>query len=105
MSNHLHALVHGTRPDANFRAFVHSWKQQTGFQWKQRTGERFWQDGYYERVLRDEEADLWVVSYIAENPLRAGLCQTPDAYPLFGSSKYSVAEILAALNELEPWKP
>jgi hypothetical protein len=65
MRNHLHALVHGTRPDATFR----------------------------------------VVSYIADNPVRAGLCATADAYPLFGSSKYSVAEILTALKELEPWKP
>ena len=104
MSNHLHALVHGTRVDAHFREFVRLWKQQTGFEWKQQTGEPLWQEGYYERVLRDAETDLWVISYIAANPVRAGLCATPDAYPLFGSSKYSVAEILT-LTELMPWQP
>jgi hypothetical protein len=56
-------------------------------------------------VLRDEDADLWVVSYIASNPVREGLAESPEQYPLFGSSAYSMEEILKALKELEPWQP
>jgi REP element-mobilizing transposase RayT len=104
MPDHLHALVHATSVDADFAQFVRVWKQKTSFEWKRRTGAVLWQEGYYERVLRDEEGDLWVISYIASNPVHAGLCESPEQYPLFGSSQYSIAEILEALKELEPWK-
>jgi putative transposase len=104
MPDHLHALVHAAAVDADFTRFVRVWKQRTSFEWKRRTGFVLWQEGYYDRVLRDEEADLWVISYIASNPVNAGLCESPEQYPLFGSSKYSIAEILKAVEEREPWR-
>lgn len=105
MPDHLHALVEGTTVTADFRKFVRRWKQCSAYEWKQRTGERLWQEGYYDRVLREEDADLWVISYIAENPVRAGLVESPEQYPLFGSSRYPMSEIRTALQELKPWQP
>jgi hypothetical protein len=52
----------------------------------------------------ETKTDLWVISYIASNPVAAGLVDSPEKYPLFGSSKYCTAEILEALQEIEPWK-
>ena len=98
MPDHLHALVKGTAPNADFKDFVGIWKQRTAYEWKQRTGERLWQEGYFDRVLRDEDADLWVVRYIASNPVRQGLAESPEQYPLFGSSVYSMEEFLKALK-------
>ncbi|HYN10753.1 MAG TPA: hypothetical protein VES67_25440 [Vicinamibacterales bacterium] len=39
------------------------------------------QDGYFERVLRHDEATPQVIAYILENPVRAGLVQDPAEYP------------------------
>ena len=36
-------------------------------------GIRLWQDGYFERVLRDDEQLEVAAQYIFENPVRAGL--------------------------------
>jgi REP element-mobilizing transposase RayT len=58
MPDHFHALVNATRVDADFRHFIRIWKQKTSFEWKKRTGHRLWQEGYYERVLRDEDGPL-----------------------------------------------
>jgi hypothetical protein len=52
--------------------------------------------GYFDRVLRREEATLAVVRYVLLNPVRAGLCVEPSEYPLLGSSQYAVSELAAA---------
>ena len=105
MPDHLHALVKGKAVDANFRSLIRSWKQRTAYEWKQRTGERLWQEGYFDRVLRDEEGDLWVIHYIASNPVEARLVEAPEDYPLFGSTEYSWSDIRIAFKELAPWMP
>ncbi len=70
MPDHFHALVRGLVPDADFRAFMKAWKQKSGYQWKQRHGERLWQAGYHEHVLRTNESPAVFVRYIVENPTR-----------------------------------
>jgi hypothetical protein len=74
-------------------------KQRTGFEWKQRTGQTLWQEGYYDRVLRDEECSLDVISYIADNPVAAGLAPSMAEYPLFGSTEHSIEDLAAMLEE------
>ncbi len=39
----------------------------------QRTGGRLWQQGFFERTLRNDEAIEVVARYIEGNPVRAGL--------------------------------
>jgi len=46
----------------------------------QRSG-KFWQAGFHDRALRQEEDLLQVSRYVIANPLRAGLCQTVGEYP------------------------
>ena len=41
--------------------------------------------GYYEHVLRDDEATLAVAQYILENPTRKGLVECFTDYPYLGS--------------------
>ena len=64
-------------------------------------GERFWQDGYFDRHLRREEVTLDIVSYIVCNPVRAGLCVSVEDYPWSGSSVYPLREILQDVR----WRP
>ena len=60
-----------------------------------------WQEGYFDRALRDQEATLDVVSYIVLNPVRAGLCARAADYPYLGSSRYNMAELMTATE----WRP
>ena len=93
MTNHLHALLRGCEARSDFRQFVVRFKQRTGFDWKQRTGQTLWQEGYFDRVLREEETDLSVIAYIAANPVSAGLAASCAEYPFLGSSEYSAREL------------
>lgn len=40
-----------------------------------------WQKGFYDHVIRDDRDFRNHVEYIRFNPVRAGLCQTPEEYP------------------------
>ena len=81
MVDHLHLLVEGLTDDSDFSRFMSLMRQRSGFAFKQQFGERLWQKGYYDRVLRNEEDATDVIDYIAANPVAAGLVSTPDEYP------------------------
>ncbi|MFA5909773.1 MAG: transposase [Vicinamibacterales bacterium] len=102
MPDHVHYLVSGTRADASLPDFVSMWKQRTGFAWHKRTGKRLWQKGYYEHMLRSDEAHLPIARYILENPVRAGLVRDIRDYPWLGSDRFSIDEIMAAFEALGP---
>jgi REP element-mobilizing transposase RayT len=46
-----------------------------------RTG-RFWQHGFYERMIRDDEELYNQLRYLHENPVRASFVKTPEDWPL-----------------------
>ena len=97
MPDHLHALTIGESDDFNARRHTDIFRRQSSYFFRQTGHGRLWQDGYYDRVLREEEATPQVVRYILENPIRAGLCCEPAEYPFSGSSKYSLEELLQGL--------
>jgi putative transposase len=98
MPDHLHALVTGVRPDSDFRRFVAMFKQRSAFDHIGRRSGRLWQEGFYERVLREDEALEGVAAHIIGNPLRAGLCDVFGDYPHLGSNRYTVEELRAAVQ-------
>jgi putative transposase len=98
MPDHLHLLVEGTSPEACLPDFVKLAKQQSAFVVKCLTGRALWQTGYFERVLRDEEESWAVAAYIIDNPVRAGLIQSPLAYPFSGSDRYGMDALLKYLQ-------
>jgi REP element-mobilizing transposase RayT len=102
MPDHAHVVVEAESDDSNLELLVHGWKTRTGFSWKRHSHQPLWQRGYHERVLREGEPMLGVARYTILNPVRAGLVVSVDEYPYVGSSRYTVAEILAAASE---WKP
>jgi putative transposase len=89
MPDHLHLLLVGESEDADLRVCVKRFKQLTGFAYKKEHQQRLWQHGYYERVLRDDEATLAVVRYILENPIRAGLARRLGEYAFAGCDVFS----------------
>jgi putative transposase len=97
MPDHVHLLVHGRRHTSDFRRFVKRIKQSTGQSYSHSAKRPLWQEGYYDRVLRPEEAEAMVARYIIENPVRAGLVTRPCDYPYVGSDEWSLDEIINAV--------
>jgi putative transposase len=107
MPDHIHLLAAGQLDDSLLKPYMHRFKQETGYEWKHRRHHRtrLWQEGYYDRILRDNDPTEGVVRYILENPVRAGLVDDARAYPLIGAMKYNVDELLeSAMLWRPPWK-
>ena len=106
MPDHVHALVAGMQPDSDFQLLAKTYKQVTGHWWKQ-TGQNrlLWQEGFHDRVLREDDHTEDVVRYILLNPVRAGLVTDPRDYPYLGAAKYDVATLLESVCVWEPpWR-
>src|SRR5436190_15961649 len=94
MPDHVHLLVAGDRADADLKRFTKSAKQYSGFYFRRTTGQTLWQRYGFERVLRNEEATAAVARYTIANPVRAGIVQSPSAYPFWGSFLYTREALL-----------
>ncbi len=77
MPNHVHVLV---EPKVKLSKIVQSWKSFTG-RWAMKhnaelglSASRFWMHDYWDRYIRDEQHLLFVIDYIHNNPVKAGLC-------------------------------
>jgi len=102
MPDHLHLLVEGQSEQANARKFAEVFRQVSGFYFRAHREARLWQEGYYDHILRDEDATIAVARYIVLNPVRAGLCADASTYPLTGSTRYELAQLLTAAEWYPP---
>ena len=98
MPDHAHILAVGESLTADLEAFIAKLKQKTGFEFKKTRQESLWQDGYYDRILRDEEETIVVARYILANPVRAGLVGDFRDYPFSGSIRYTMDELADAMQ-------
>jgi putative transposase len=72
MPDHLHLLV--APHNGNLVDLINRWKRFTGGRiQKERLKGPFWQRGFYDHALRNEEDIQTVAEYIVHNPVRAGL--------------------------------
>ena len=94
LPDHVHLLVEGVHDNSDLRRFAKLAKQRAGASHAISTGERLWQEGYYDHVLRDEEDTRGVARYVLENPVRAGLVLSPSEYPYLGSDVRPLEQIL-----------
>ena len=46
-----------------------------------RTGQAFWQEESYDRLVRDETEFRRITRYIEMNPVNAGLAVSPEEFP------------------------
>jgi putative transposase len=89
MPDHLHLLEEGATPTADMRRLVSLIRQRSAFVFRTRFHvPRLWQHGYFERVLRNDEATQAVIRYLFDNPVRAGIVERYQDYPYLGG-KYS----------------
>jgi len=101
MPDHLHYLAEGLTEAADLRNFTRGFRQRSGYQYRQQHRSRLWQEGYFDRHLREEDATYDVVSYIVANPIRAGLSRSLAEYPHVGATRYGLEE----LTDYVRWKP
>lgn len=85
MPNHVHTLF---TPACEFKMseIVHSWKSFSAHECNKLLGRRgrFWAREPYDRYIRNQRHFRNAIVYIEANPVRAGLCEKPEAW--LGSS-------------------
>jgi len=81
MPNHVHLLL---TAQVSVARLLNSLKSATAKRANlilQRTGQPFWQDESYDRLVRDRDEFQRIQPYIENNPVAAGLTGTPEQYP------------------------
>ena len=86
MPDHLHLLSVGRSPVAHLLSFAKLARQRSAMTFARRIGKRLWQQGFFERTLRNDETVEVVARYIEGNPVRAGLVTSVDEWPFTGGS-------------------
>jgi REP element-mobilizing transposase RayT len=97
MPDHAHLLVEGLNDSSDLQHFVKMAKQRSGGDYRRRSNKRLWQEGYFDRVLRDEEDARDFARYIINNPVRAALVTSPLDYAHLGSTLWTVEELVESL--------
>ena len=81
MPNHVHLLV---TPIEDVSKMMQSLKRFTARQANEilgQTGQPFWQEESYDRLVRNETEFQRIARYIETNPVRAGLASTIEEFP------------------------
>jgi putative transposase len=84
MPDHVHILMKLRSSLHHLSRIVATWKHES-MKSIMSTGEKFrWKYGYYDRVLRGDEAEFDVARYVTQNPVRAGIVREADEYQFAG---------------------
>lgn len=89
MPNHVHVLFAPKKEDA-LGEIMQAWKSYTAKASNKilgRTGP-FWQKEYYDRVVRNSRHFNLVKDYIENNPVKAGLCRTPQDWTFSSAGQF-----------------
>lgn len=81
MHNHVHVLI-TPRTGHALSAILQNWKSFTAKSANEilRQQGKFWAPEYHDRYIRDETHYHNVVRYIGMNPVKAGLCSSPEEW-------------------------
>jgi putative transposase len=83
MPDHVHFFATRGEEDAkNLSEFMAAWKRWTSRRIREGHLRTFaWQQEFFDHLIRGGEsyAEKW--EYVRQNPVRAGLCQTPEEWP------------------------
>jgi REP element-mobilizing transposase RayT len=75
MPDHLHGLI-AFSPDQTLEKIIRDWKRYTA-----RSAGIRWQRDFFDHRIRNEESLTEKWNYILQNPVRAALVPTPEAWP------------------------
>src|SRR5688572_20843971 len=89
MANHVHVLL---TPFVEISKITHSLKRFTAREANRilgLTGQPFWQDESYDRLVRDAGEFERIAHYIENNPVTAGLASAPAHFPWSSAARPS----------------
>jgi putative transposase len=97
MPDHVHLLLEGSDAGSNLLALIKTAKQSSGQRFAAGMKRPLWDEGFHDHVLRPEEDPKRFARYVIENPVRAGLVKSPMDYPLSGSDRWTMQELIGSL--------
>ena len=83
MPDHLHLFVR-LPPEMRLTYWVRGMKRTIRETVHVDTGESFWQEGFFDHLLRSSESYAQKWQYVFENPVRAGLVSRAEDWPYSG---------------------
>lgn len=81
MPNHVHLLITPLVPVSKLTHSLKRFMAREANRALDLTGNTFWQDESYDRVVRDDTEFLQAARYIEWNPVKAGLVARPEDFP------------------------
>ena len=93
MPDHLHVLLMGLEDDSNLIQAFRKFKLKSGIALQRYTEVR-WQHRFYDHVVRVSEDWRHQSTYIAMNPVRAGLVEDCFDYPLLGTIGCDLQDVI-----------
>jgi putative transposase len=93
MPDHLHLLM-SLSEEGNASQIMHDFKSHTAQEINnilKRSG-AFWQEGFYDHIIRDERDFRKRVDYIHKNPLTSGLVNDPAEYRFSSFRNYYIGD-------------
>jgi putative transposase len=90
MPDHFHVLLQGKNKDSDMKKTILSFKQTTGYWFSKNASDFTWQKDFYDHVLRKDEDLNKQIGYILLNPVRKGLVDKWNSYPLKGSTVFDL---------------
>lgn len=92
MPEHVHLLLRGVMETSDVLNVVRAYKQRSGFWLCQHHPEVHWQKDFYDHIERREEDVSKRIRYILDNPVRKGLVNDWQPYPIKGSTIHNLNE-------------
>jgi REP element-mobilizing transposase RayT len=86
MANHVHALIEPKIPLAQITQHLKGSTAREANLILNRSGSAFWQDESFDHWIRTPGEWQKIKTYIEANPVNAGLCATPQAWPWSSTS-------------------
>jgi putative transposase len=93
MPDHLHVMFKGLEGDSDMLAAMTQFKLLSGM-WFHKVGLEGWQGNYHDHVVKGHEDWRSHATYIAQNPVRAGLVENPFDFPFTGTIGCDLQEII-----------
>jgi putative DNA methylase len=81
MPNHVHLLMTPLEAVSKVMQSIKRFTAREGNRMLGLTGQPFWQDESYDRLVRNDTEFARIVHYIERNPVTAGLAATPEEFP------------------------
>ena len=72
MPDHVHLLVRGLDKDSRFMSCMTLARRRSALTYRRTFEADLWQDGYFERVVRDADDERGAIRYIVNNAVRRG---------------------------------